>query len=91
MKHLNKKSVLLLPNKLMKNISDPRNAKEHYQSFIIKKNRKSVNQSEKHKLKKWALIALYIVIEKKLENFLIEEKYKNNKMVTCFYRLCKYL
>ena len=52
MKRLNKKSLLLLPNKLMKNISDPRNAKEHYQSFIIKKNRKSVNQSEKHKLKK---------------------------------------
>ena len=52
MKRLNKKSLLLLPNKLMKNISDPRNAKERYQSFIIKKNRKSVNQSEKDKLKK---------------------------------------
>ena len=25
---------------------DPRNAKEHYQSFIIKKNRKSVKESE---------------------------------------------
>ena len=25
---------------------DPRNVKEHYQSFIIKKNRKSVKESE---------------------------------------------
>ena len=46
MKHLTKKDLLSLPNKLIKNIPDPRNAKEHYQSFIIKKNRKSVKQSE---------------------------------------------
>ena len=37
---------MLLANKLIKNILDPCNAKEHYQSFIIKKNRKSVKQSE---------------------------------------------
>ena len=30
----------------MKNILDSRNAKEHYKSFIIKENRKSVKQSE---------------------------------------------
>ena len=30
---------LLLANKLMKNIPDPRNVKEHYKSFIIKKNK----------------------------------------------------
>ena len=41
-----KKNSLLLANKLIKNILDPCNAKEHYQSFIIKKNRKSVKQSE---------------------------------------------
>ena len=46
MKHLTKKDLLSLANKLIKNIPDPRNAKEHYQSFIIKKNRKSVKQSE---------------------------------------------
>ena len=91
MKRVNKKGLLLLANKLMKNISDPRNAKEHYQSFIIKKNRKSVNQSEKDKLKKQVLIALYIMIQKIGENFLNEEKYKNSKTITCFYRLCKYL
>ena len=45
-KLLNKKNLLLLTNKLIKNIHDPRNAKEQYQSFIIKKNRKSVKQSE---------------------------------------------
>ena len=37
MKSLNKKDLLLLPNKLIKNIPDLRNAKKHYQSFIIKK------------------------------------------------------
>ena len=35
-----KKDLLLVPNKLMENILDPRNAKEHYQSFIRKKNKK---------------------------------------------------
>ena len=46
MKHLNKKGLLLLANKLVKNIPDSGNAKEYYQSFIIKKKRKSVKQSE---------------------------------------------
>ena len=39
-KGLNKNALLLLANKLIKNVLDPRNAKEHYQSFIMKKNRK---------------------------------------------------
>ena len=46
MKHLSKKGLLLLANKLIKDIPDSGNAKEYYQSFIIKKNRKSVKQSE---------------------------------------------
>ena len=37
MKHLKKKDLLLLENKLIEKIPDPRNAKEHYQSFIRKK------------------------------------------------------
>ena len=37
---------MLLANKLIEKIPDPRNAKEHYQSFIKKKSRKSVKQSE---------------------------------------------
>ena len=45
-KCLNKKDLLLLPNKLMKNMPDPCNAKEHSQSFTIKKNIKSVKQSK---------------------------------------------
>ena len=45
MKRLNKKDLLLLANKLLKNIPDASNAKEHYQSFIIRKHRKSVKQS----------------------------------------------
>ena len=46
MKRLNKKDLRLIANKLMKNVPDPPNAKEHYKSFIIKENRKSVKQSE---------------------------------------------
>ena len=49
MKRLNEKDFLVLANKInkksMKNIPDCRNAKEHYQSFITQKNRKSVEQS----------------------------------------------
>ena len=41
-----KKDCLLFENKLIEKIPDPRNAKEHYQSFIRKKNTKSVKQSE---------------------------------------------
>ena len=46
MKILNNKDLLLISNKLMKIIPDLCNAKEHYKSFIIKENRKSVKQSE---------------------------------------------
>ena len=46
MKHLTKKYLLSLANKLIRNIPDPRDAKEHYQSFIIQKNRKSIKKSK---------------------------------------------
>ena len=46
MKRLKKKDLLLLANKFIEKIPDPRNPKEHYQSFVRKKNRKSVKQSE---------------------------------------------
>ena len=46
LKHLNKKDLLLLANKLIKNTPDPCNAKEHHKSCIIKENRNSVKQSE---------------------------------------------
>ena len=36
----------MLANKLIENIPDPPDAKEHHWSFIRKKNRKSVKQSE---------------------------------------------
>ena len=39
-----KKDLLLLANKLIEKIPDPGNAKEHYQSFIRKKNTKSEKQ-----------------------------------------------
>ena len=38
--------MLWLSNKSIEKIPDSRNAKEHYQSFIRKKNTKSVKQSE---------------------------------------------
>ena len=41
-KRLKKKYLLLLTNKLIEKILDPYNAKEHYQSFIKKRNTKSV-------------------------------------------------
>ena len=40
------KDLLWLGNKLIEKIPDPCNAKEHFQSFLRKKNRKSVKQSE---------------------------------------------
>ena len=36
----------MLANKLIEKILDPCNTKEHYQSFIKKKNTKSVKESE---------------------------------------------
>ena len=41
-----KKSLLLFANKLIEKAPKPRNAKQHYESFLRKKNRKSVKQSE---------------------------------------------
>ena len=38
--------LLLLSNKFIENIPDPRHIKEHYQSLIVKINRKSVKQLE---------------------------------------------
>ena len=46
MKRLKRKCLLLLANKLIEKAPDPRNAKEHYESFLRKKNRKSIKQSE---------------------------------------------
>ena len=37
---------MLLANKLIEKVLDPRNTKEHYGLFLRKKNRKSVKQSE---------------------------------------------
>ena len=37
---------MLLLKKLIEKIPDPRDAKEHYQSFIWKKNRKLIKQSK---------------------------------------------
>ena len=44
MKRLKRKDLLFLADKLIEKVSDPHNAKEHYQSFLRKKNRKSVKQ-----------------------------------------------
>ena len=42
---LKKKDLLLLANKLIEKLPDPHNAKGHYQSFIRKRNTKSVNKN----------------------------------------------
>ena len=44
MKRLKRKDLFLLGNKLTEKEPDPRNAKEHYESFLGKKNRKSVKK-----------------------------------------------
>ena len=46
MKRLKRKDLFLLPNKLIEKVPDPRNAKEHYESLLGKKSRKSVKQSK---------------------------------------------
>ena len=46
MKRLKRKDLLLLANKLVEKLPDPRNYKEHYASFLGKKSRKSIKQSE---------------------------------------------
>ena len=46
MKQLKRKDLLLLANKLIEKVADPCNAKEHYQSFLRKRNIKSAKQSE---------------------------------------------
>ena len=38
--------LLLISNKLIKVMPDPRNTKEHYKSFVKEENRKSVKKSE---------------------------------------------
>ena len=38
--------MLLAANKLIEKVLDPRNAEEHYQSFLRAKNRKSIKESE---------------------------------------------
>ena len=38
-KHLKRKDLLLLANKLIEKVPDPRNAKERYESFLRKKSR----------------------------------------------------
>ena len=43
---LEKEDLLLFWNKLIQKIPDSRNTKKHYQSFLRKKNTKSVKQSE---------------------------------------------
>ena len=45
-KCLKRKDLLLLANKLIDKVPDPRNAKEDYELFLQKKSRKSVKQSE---------------------------------------------
>ena len=48
MKRLKEKRLFLLDNKLIKNITDLRNAKEHYESFLRKTNRKSIYKTTKN-------------------------------------------
>ena len=43
---LEKKDLFLLASRLKEKVNDPRNAKEHHESFLRKKNKKSVKQSQ---------------------------------------------
>ena len=46
LKSLKKERLFSFANKLIKIVPDLRNTKEHYESFLIKKKRRSVKQSE---------------------------------------------
>ena len=46
MQRLKIKDLILLANKLIEKVPDPRNTKEHCESFLRKKNKKSVRQSK---------------------------------------------
>ena len=46
MKRLKRKDLLLLANKLIEKVPDPRNVKEHHELFLRKKNSNSVKQLE---------------------------------------------
>ena len=54
---------IFLGKKLIKNVPDPRNTKEHYQSFIIKKNRKSVKKIRKNYLSLTLLVKKSVITE----------------------------
>ena len=45
-KRLKRTDLVLLANKLIEKVPDPQNAIEHCESFLRKKNKKSVKQSE---------------------------------------------
>ena len=46
MKHLQKKDFSLPATKLIEQIIDPKNVKQYYQSYIKRKNKKSIKQSK---------------------------------------------
>ena len=48
MKRLKRNTLLLLVNKLIEKVSGRCNAKQHYESHLIRKNMRSVKQSEKN-------------------------------------------
>ena len=43
---IGKNDLLMFATKLIEKVPDPHNAKQHYESFLRKKNRKLVKQSE---------------------------------------------
>ena len=63
-----KKDLLLLANSLIEKIPDPRNAKEHYESFLRKKNRKLVKNSEiiTYQLKTFENLNIFDITSKNL-------------------------
>ena len=76
MKSLKKKDLLLLAKKLIEKIPDPRNAKKHSQSFIRKKNRKSVKQSEIITYQRKSFENANIVDRKSMITAIINKLYK---------------
>ena len=86
MKRLKKRDLLLCAKKLIEKVPDPRNAKEHYESFVGKKNRKSVKQSETityqpktfYTVDIKSVITIFITIFKKIES---EDKTKCDNFI----------
>ena len=94
MKHLKRKYLLLLANKLMQKVPDPRNAKRLYDSFLRMKNTKSVKQSEiiTYQLKKFDTVDIKSdITEHAKTSHKLSKTIRSQYTKYTYEKYCKYL